>query len=313
VTRVRSGVGRSLRAVRRRIGGGANTGTASTVGTVFIGGTGRSGTTITSAMLGRHPALTRINTEVKFISNTGGLCDLVNRKTSADAFEQRLKERWFDRGEAKGLKTLFDWPTIEAALSPLRKGLRDDRAAAAAAFTRRLLDPLATAQGTTAWIEMTPNAALTADTLVRMFPDLRMLHLVRDGRDVACSVVRMPWGPNDPDEGLDWWGRRLERAFDACAALPAGQVLTIRLEDLVVRDREATYGRILAFLGLDDDPVMRTFFEELMPADKMHLGRWRSDVPEADHEAFEAHYRRIAEGLAERGHPYRADAASASA
>jgi hypothetical protein len=302
-------VRRSVRSVGRRIGRVARP-AGSTMGTLFIGGTGRSGTTITSAMLGRHPAWTRIPTEVKFISNAGGLCDLVNRRTSAEAFEQRLRERWFDRGEIKGLKTLFDWPTIEAALPPLRAGLADDRAAAAAAFARRLLDPLV-AEGANGWVEMTPNAALTADTLLRMFPDLRLLHLVRDGRDVGCSVVRMPWGPNDAHAGLEWWGRRLETAFEACALLPPGQVLTIQLEDLVVRDRDATYARILAFLELGDDPVMRRFFDESMPADRMHTRRWRSDVPEAEHEAFEQRHATIAAGLAARGFPYHPEASPA--
>jgi hypothetical protein len=144
-----------------------------------------------------------------------------------------------------------------------------------------------------------------------MFPDLRLLHLVRDGRDVGCSVVRMPWGPNDAHAGLEWWGRRLEAAFEACAQLPAGQVLTIQLEDLVVRDRDASYARILAFLELDDDPVMRRFFDELMPADKMHAGRWRTDVPEAEHEAFEHRHATIAAGLAARGFPYHPEASPA--
>jgi HEAT repeat protein len=50
--------------------------------TIFVGGTGRSGTTITSGLLGRHPAWKRLHTEVKFISNHGGLSDLVEGRTT---------------------------------------------------------------------------------------------------------------------------------------------------------------------------------------------------------------------------------------
>jgi Sulfotransferase family len=274
---------------------------------IFVGGTGRSGTTITSGLIGLHPDYQRLRTEVKFISDRGGLCDLVEGRTTVERFERRLLEKWLDRGEAKGLKVILDQSAIEAALPPLSHGMRIDPHAAAAAFAHRLLDPLAARKDARGWIEMTPSAALKGNTLYRMFPEMKLLHLVRDGRDVACSVLRMPWGPNDLDSALDWWARRLEQGFAACRGLPEDRVLVIQLEDLVVRDRDRQYDRMLSFLGLEDHPRMRSFFEKEMPAEAMHSGRWQTDVPPEARPSFEAHYREIVVRLEERGYPYRAD------
>lgn len=271
---------------------------------IFVGGTGRSGTTITSALIGRHPAYKRLHTEVKFISNEGGLCDLVVGRTTVDEFGRRMRDKWFDRGEGKGLKVILDWASIEAALGLLREEMRGDWYAAAGAFAHRLLDPIAAQAGKRGWIEMTPSAALEADTVFRMFPNMKLLHLVRDGRDVACSVLGMRWGPNNPHQALDWWARRIERAFAAGERLPADRVLVVQLEELLVHDRDRAYERLVSFLGLDDAPRMRTFFNADMPAEAMHGQRWRTDVPPEMLPAFERHYRRIVDRFNRRGYPY---------
>ena len=90
---------------------------------MFVGGTGRSGTTIAAKLLGAHPAYEMIPIEVKFISATGGLRDLAAGRTTVEAFEEQLLENWFDRGPQKGLHLLMDRSAIEAELPALRRGL----------------------------------------------------------------------------------------------------------------------------------------------------------------------------------------------
>jgi hypothetical protein len=272
---------------------------------IFIGGTGRSGTTIMSALIGRHHDVQRIKTEVKFIASAGGLCDLVRGRTTIDAFERSVLGRWYRRGPTRGLQAIMPEADVEAALPALRVGYRRDPWLAARAFTHAVLDPLAVTGGARSWVEMTPASTLVAGTLFELFPDLRLIHAVRDGRDVACSVVKMPWGPSDQIKALDWWYRRLEQGYRACAALPGDRVLVVQLEDLIDRNREVEYGRLLAFLGLDDDPVMRRFFETEMLPERAHLGRWREEVPAGRRAAFEARYERYAQRLARHGRPYR--------
>lgn len=260
---------------------------------IFVGGTGRSGTTVTARILDAHPANHMVGKEVRFLSGDGGLCDLVEGQTGFGRFSKRVREQWFDRGDGEGLQALMDRAVVEDALERLRRDVDVDRLAAAAAFTHRLLDPLAAAAGAQRWIEMTPGNVYVAPTLLRMFPDMRLVHSVRDGRDVACSVAPLAWGPDDLDDALDWWAAGLERASKATEAVPPDRLLVIRMEDLVANDREASYGRLLAFAGLEDNPAMRSYFEDRATAERAHIGRWESDVPPDRRAVFDAHYRSL--------------------
>ena len=49
------------------------------------------------------------------------------------------------------------------------------------------------------WVDHTPLNLRHAVALFRLFPDARMLHLVRDGRAVAASVLPLDWGATDAD------------------------------------------------------------------------------------------------------------------
>jgi hypothetical protein len=274
---------------------------------VFVGGTGRSGTTIVARLLGAHPDFHMIPIEVRFIVEAGGLCDVVASGAGVREFRRRMLGRWFYReaadGTTRGLHKLMDRERIEDAVRVFERRLGSDPWLAGGEFVHRLLDPLAAAAGARGWIEMTPPNARVAPTLLRLFPDMRLIHSVRDGRDVACSIAPLIWGPNDVDEALDWWAEQLEQAFAACESLPPDRVLTVQMEDLVLHERAQEYARLLAFLGLDDDPAMRAFFASGVSAERAHIGRWAEQVPADRRPAFEAHHRRLVDDLRKRGRP----------
>jgi hypothetical protein len=113
-----------------------------------------------------------------------------------------------------------------------------------------------------------------------IFENARFIHVVRDGRAVAESMIRRPWwrgymGPQGwqygplPDKferiwanagrsyvalaGLQWM--LLMDAFDAArAAMPSDRWLEVRYEDLVA-DPRAGFGEILSFAGLEWTPA----------------------------------------------------------
>lgn len=271
---------------------------------LFVGGTGRSGTSITARVLGLHRAYARIPIETRFISGRGGLCDLAAGDTTLREFEAAILHRWFDADPVRGLHLILDRPTIEAALPILRAGYASDPWAAGRRFVHALFDPFAIAAKRPGWIEKFPVNVRKADALYRMFPNMRIIHSIRDGRDSAASVTGLGWGPDDLDRALDWWARKVEQGFAACDRIPADRVHVVQLEDLVARHRDREYERLLAFLGLDDDPAMRMFFNERVTAEKAHVGRWRQDVPEDQQARFAAHHDRLAAELKSRGRPY---------
>jgi hypothetical protein len=134
------------------------------------------------------------------------------------------------------------------------------------------------------WIEKTSRNSMYADFLYRCFPNLKLINIERDGRDVACSVVRLPWGPNNHRDALDWWGNRVRLARRAMAGLPPGRCLDLRYENLVGRPDETKH-RIWQFLGLPPHAEQ--------PDDWIHsasVGRWRLELPaEAAHYARRRH------------------------
>lgn len=278
---------------------------------IFVGGTGRSGTHVVAWLLGAHPECYRFPAELRFIADRGGLCDLVEGRSDLRRFEKKILGRWLG-GLHGGPDESVDRATVEALLKKHRAGFKSDPWTAAAAFTHDLLDPIAAAHGATAWVEKTPATVLAAPTMLKLFPEMRLIHSLRDGRDVACSVTSMRWGPTDVDEALDWWAEKVEEGYAACASLPEDRLLVSQMERLIEHDRDRELTRLLDFLGLDDDPDMRAYFaSDLTPA-RAHIGRWRHDVPAERLAAFDAHYQRLASGLIARGRDYMADASAAT-
>lgn len=271
--------------------------------TVFVGGTGRSGTTILAQLIGAHPAYAMIPIEVRFIVGPGGLCDLIDGRHGFAMFERKMLGIWYHRelpdGQVRGLRQIVEHAELEAALRSLRRQIVRDPLAAGRRFVHRLLDPIAPESG--GWVEMTPPNMLAADQLVRLFPGGKLIHVIRDGRDTACSVASMGWGPNDLDEALDWWADRLVRGFAASASLPEGRLHEVWLESLVRDDREREYTRLLDFLELADDAATRSFFASSVTAASAHIGRWRRDVPADRRSAFEAHHEAIVDRLRASG------------
>jgi sulfotransferase family protein len=172
-----------------------------------------------------------------------------------------------------------------------------DPIAASRALLGAVLNPVARRAGRPSWVEMTPWTVARAPTLAEVLPDARFVHVVRDGRDVACSIATFFWGPETPEEAIPWWEERLRDSRVGAGRLPADRVLEIRLEDLVERDRDGTYLRLLDFVGLDDDPGMRSFFDAEMSAANAHVGRWREDLSERERERLQLLYDEALERL----------------
>ena len=64
---------------------------------LFVGGTGRSGTTVTGRLLAAHPDWVMLPSETKFITGYNGLCDLVRGKASWAEFLQVVRGREFKK------------------------------------------------------------------------------------------------------------------------------------------------------------------------------------------------------------------------
>jgi hypothetical protein len=140
---------------------------------------------------------------------------------------------------------------------------------------------------------MTPiNAMWGAPHLARLFPELRLVNIIRDGRDVASSLVEVGWLP-DAQTALDWWEERMARGHEQCSLLPAGSLLTVRFERLLIDDREGALRELLDFLDWEEEPSMRRFFTRRMRPEEAHVGRWKTHLDDSERTLLTARYEAI--------------------
>ncbi len=248
---------------------------------VFVVGNDRSGTTMLRLVLDRGP-------EVAIPPESMFLTDVDLDQPAATL----LEAVWWHPKVAL-------W-ALRGPPPPVPPGLDADAArrfALAAPFAA-----YARQQGKPAWGDKTPHYVHHIDTLLRLWPDARVVVLVRDGRDVACSLRSMPFGPNNAWAAAQWWARGI-RAGERAVRRHPGAVTTVRYEDLVA-DPATHVASVCAFLGLRYEPEMLAlervdrgrivadqadWFPTLF--DGIHasaVGRWRREMSPREQGVFAA-------------------------
>lgn len=272
---------------------------------VFIGGTGRSGTHAGAQLVGSHSCYRYINREVRFHTDRGGLGDLLAGRIGMKRFLGRMRGHWWRRqrpeGREGGLHKIFDPDDFERVLGEFERSFESDRVGASTRLTRALLDPLAAKGGKPSWVEQSTRTIAGAPHLAAMFPQARFIHMVRDGRDVACSLVSLPWGPDSLMAGIARWERQLRAADAGAREMGPDRLLQVPLEELVITKREPTYDRILEFLGVEDEPEIRSHFENRMVSSNANLARWELDLSESEQRELTRAYARSLESLSRDG------------
>lgn len=279
---------------------------------LFIGGTGRSGTHVFSQLLASHSRYARVPIEARFHVNPQGFPDLLAGKVAPEQFVRKLQRFWWKRiraGEVapvlarriafgrkvRGLHKVVERDRFDAAVAAFERDCDADLDRACRNLFLDLLWPLAEQAGKPGLIEMSCFTVAESPTLVRLFPEAKFLHTVRDGRDAGSSKVskrQKRSHPRDGSEGLRWWEGRLRKIEAGVRELPAGKLHTVSLDEIVAGDREAVYAGLLDFLELDDEAEMRRFFEEEMSASNAHKERWREGLSEDAQAALVREYER---------------------
>ena len=164
-------------------------------------------------------------------------------------------------------------------------------------FLRIVMELMARQQGVERWAETTPDHLLTLPRIKQTIPDALVIHIIRDGRDVALSMEKQRWiRPFPWDHGKElqasalYWewivrqGRRQGRVLGA-------DYLEVRYEDLV-GEPQSTLTVIGEFIGqpLDHEQIQRvgigsvsrpnTSFEGKKEAKFHPVARWKKALSE---------------------------------
>ena len=280
----------------------------------FVVGATRSGTTLLRLMLDAHP-------DVGIPSETHFFHKLVKRSERRRVTPELLADtitshkRWGDfHLDPDELRTRFE------AIEPfnLSDALRE--------FYRLY----ATKHGKTRWGDKTPGYLRYMRRIEWVLPEARFIHLIRDGRDVALSVLPMNWGPESITEAAELWVERVTLARENGATV--GHYMEVKYEDLV-SDTEGELRRVCTFLDLPWDAAMLDYHERAeerlkekardlprkasrgdqpaaarmashamarKPPDPKRIGRWRTEMSDSDREQYERVAGRL---LTELGYP----------
>ncbi len=261
-------------------------------GPFFIVGSGRCGTTLMRAILEAHPA-------VHIPPGNVALRDVIadfrrySRLPWSPLLRIVLAQMTFRRmwdGFDLSLGPLFGemetWPPARRNLAAVLDGVYRAHAARHKPQAVR-------------WGDKSPFSVLALPALRAVFPDLRVVHMVRDGRDVAASFAAS-FGNDLPRATMVWL--RAIRAAQSFGSRFPDRYLEVRYEDLV-RRTEHTVRRVADFLSLDlDESMLRHHEQDLrlgdvdrtpymqrvwQQIDDTAIGRWWRDFTPAQHAELE--------------------------
>jgi len=137
------------------------------------------------------------------------------------------------------------------------------------------------------WINKVPAYILFLPELKALFPGLRFINCTRDGRDVACSVVTRPWGPDNFLDAAHWWKDQIQKARAFGRDHPESYC-EIRYEDLILQPRQALQ-RAFHFLGVEDQShsVLEAYQNSGGGVlSQARMGQWRTTFSEKEKRDF---------------------------
>lgn len=197
----------------------------------FVVGSARSGTTLLRMILNAHQDIA-VPPESRFIVELWE----GRREVDADGLLERLAVH----------KRFTEWKLpIEAVRAELgRSGTVPYPEVMGAAFAA-----YARSRSKARWGDKTPRYVTNIDLLVSLWPDARIVHLVRDGRDVALSYADVSFGPKNVVEAAELWAERVRAGMRSGRSLDEASYLEMRYEDLV-DDPVPRLETLCDFLGL---------------------------------------------------------------
>lgn len=228
------------------------------------------------------------------VSAFGDLNDQRNRAKLIRAIGHYANISWKEREDEEwipGLSAAAD--QIAASAQPTYAGVLDG-----------IYSFYAKQQGARRWGDKTPGYVDTMREIREIFPNVRFIHIIRDGRDVGASLLPMSFGPNSAYIGALKWRKCVRHGLNFAQQYP-DQTHTIRYEDLI-DEPEKHLREICAFLGEDYDPAMMNYYKDGMsrmrlrpaaenmhtnisqPPNRSRAGRWKKDLSASQVRIFEA-------------------------
>ncbi|WP_200226043.1 sulfotransferase family protein [Rubrivivax gelatinosus] len=260
---------------------------------LFIVGAPRSGTTLLQYMLRAHPGLSIPTGESHFIvplmRDEAAYGDLSQRENVVAVLQAMHRQRAeFVDTDLHGLR--FDVQALaDRFVAEGRRTMRE--------LVAGLFEANARGEGKPRWGDKTPYYVLQMPALLGWWPQAQFIHVVRDGRDVALSLMgrRDDFYVYNTYFAARYWEQYVEAGRTHGEALPPRQYLELRYEELLQAPRQAL-GAVCDFLGLEFQDSVLDYRRPAGggktpllqgPLQTANAGKWRHEMSPSQVRVFE--------------------------
>lgn len=208
---------------------------------VFIIGCQRSGTSWIQELIASHPKVHTGQESFIFARYLG---------SQVRAWRNELEDTAKGRG-GDGLQCYFTDEEFKSILTQYKEAL-----------LRPLTQQLKPGE---LFVEKTPDHSLYVSEILELLPEARFIHVLRDPRDVAASMIAASktwasgWAPKTGAGAARWWKKRVLAIRESTKNLNSKQFLEMKYEDTRASPKSSMTG-LLAFLGLtwENDEIEKT-------------------------------------------------------
>ena len=169
------------------------------------------------------------------------------------------------------------WPGATRDSSPYRIGFveykpKQELAKIIRRFIKNNIDDFTSRNEKYAFVEDNTWNILYAKELHELMPESKLIHVVRDPRDVIASFMSQRWCPSDFNEALAMYKSIMSKWLEVESRLPIDFFKIIKLEDLVANPEDIIREMCL-FSGI-------SFHREMLniKLNKPNTNRWKNEL-----------------------------------
>jgi hypothetical protein len=266
---------------------------------IFILGNIRSGTTILYNLMSVHPDVCWFSNYTNRRPGAGPVA-LAHRLLDVPGLGTRFKKA-IARNVRPGVS--IPWPDEGDDIYHAYSGFGKSKDGLETVFTGRMESKLRTAirnhlkyTGKARFLSKETANNRRIELLNTMFPDACYIHMIRDGRAVASSTLRVPWwndthiwwlgftasaweknGKEPIELAALYWQRTVEEIWDK-RGLFVDRYIEARYEDLVA-DTKGVIGALISFCGLAPRPEYFDLLPETLPGGNY---KWKEQLSEKE-------------------------------
>jgi hypothetical protein len=186
----------------------------------------------------------------------------------------KLREKFF-RGIVNFPDPIPSWPDFDVTEESFRAALEKISPFTISEGYRTFYRLYAARFGKSRWGDKTPLYCLDLNTIRRLLPEARFIHIIRDGRDVALSLRRMWFSPGwEIERQAAYWRKCVLAARRAGGGRP--DYMEVRYEDLIL-NTQLVLEQVCAHSGLNYDNAMLNYYTRTPARLREHKARVRPD------------------------------------